>query len=115
MRTLAQDLRYATRLLVRAPGFTLVAATVLALGIGGNAAIFSVVDAVLLRPLPYRQPQDLVALWERSPGHAYNRVTPLNFLDWHDQNTAFTNMAAVSGHSGALRNASGVEQIGGRP
>ncbi len=114
MRTLAQDLRYAARLLVRAPGFTLVAATVLALGIGGNAAIFSVVDAVLLRPLPYRQPQDLVALWERSPGHAYNRVTPLNFLDWHDQNTVFTSMAAVSGHSGALQNAAGVEQIRGQ-
>ena len=93
MRTLAQDLRYAVRLLAHSPGFTAVAAIVLALGIGANAAIFSVVDAALLRPLPFHKPRELMMLWERPPGyarHARNRVSPLNYQDWHDQNTVFS-------------------------
>ena len=84
-----QDLRYAARVLSRAPGFTVLAAVVLALGIGANSAIFSVVDAALLRPLPFHQADRLVMLWEHAPRNAHNRTSPLNFLDWHDQNTVF--------------------------
>src|SRR5215472_10312819 len=108
------DLRYAARVLWRTPGFTLVAAGVLALGIGANSAIFSVVDAALLRPLPYRQPQDLVMLWEHPPGHDHNRVSPLNFQDWHDRNGAFSAMAAVSGGSRTLISQDGAELIPGQ-
>jgi putative ABC transport system permease protein len=77
-----QDLRYAARVVLRAPGFTALAATVLALGVGANSAIFSVVDAALLRPLPFHQPDQLVMLWEHAPGYVHNRTSPLNFLDW---------------------------------
>lgn len=109
-----QDLRYAARVLWRAPGFTAVAIVVLALGIGANSAIFSVVDAVLLRPLPFAQPDQLVALWERSPTQAHNRTSPLNFLDWHDQNTVFDAMAAVAGGSRTLSSPVGAERITGQ-
>ncbi|HEY1340248.1 MAG TPA: ABC transporter permease [Bryobacteraceae bacterium] len=114
MRTLVQDLKFGVRLLLRAPGFTLVAAAVLALGIGANAAIFSVVDAVLLRPLPFRNPSELMVLWERAPQYPRNRVSPLNYQDWHDRNVAFSSMAALSGGSRALETPSGPEQIPGQ-
>jgi len=111
---LSWDFRYALRLLANAPGFTAVAATVLALGIGANAAIFSVVDAALLRPLPFHQPEQLAMLWEHPPGYAYNRVSPMNYQDWHDQNTVFSSMAAVSGGSKTLQTPTGAEQIPGQ-
>ena len=113
-RTSMQDLRYAARVLCRAPGFTALAAVVLALGVGANSAIFSVVDAALLRPLPFHQPDQLVMLWEQAPGHAHNRTSPLNFLDWHDQNTVFAATAAVAGGSRTLQTANGAERITGQ-
>jgi putative ABC transport system permease protein len=94
-----------------------VAVTVLALGIGANSAIFSVVDAALLRPLPFRQPQELVVLWERPPGNGLNRinrVSPLNFQDWHHQNRVFTAMAAVSGGSHTMPTRDGAQLIAGQ-
>ena len=109
-----QDLRYAVRVLSRAPAFTALAAVVLALGIGANSAIFSVVDAALLRPLPFHQADRLVMLWEHSPRNAHNRASPLNFLDWHDQNTVFSAMAAVSGGSRTLQTADGAERLTGQ-
>jgi putative ABC transport system permease protein len=114
MPPLAQDLRYAFRLLARAPGFTAVAATVLALGIGANSAIFSVVDAALLRPLPWHKPAELTMLWEHPPGYRTSRVSPLNFQDWHDQNRVFSSLAAIGGNSPTLLTPNGPEQIPGQ-
>jgi putative ABC transport system permease protein len=95
--SLAQDLRLGARMLRKSPSFTVVAVFTLALGIGANAAIFSVVDAVLLRPLPYPEPARLVRVWESHPagGSFRNAVNPRNFLDWRDNSKAFQAMAAV--------------------
>jgi len=99
---LLQDLRFGARVLRRTPGFTALAALILALGIGAASAIFSLVDATLLRPLPFAEPDRLVMLNEKMPTYALNRVSPLNFLDWRDQNRAFSSMAAISGGSRTL-------------
>lgn len=95
MGTLLSDLRYGLRGLVRRPGFTLAAVLALSLGLGANTAIFSVVDAVVLSPLPYPDPDRLVMIWETSPqeGLDHERVTPLNFLDYKTLN-AFEDAAA---------------------
>ncbi|HEY7211783.1 MAG TPA: ABC transporter permease [Bryobacteraceae bacterium] len=92
-----RDLRYSLRTLRRSPGFTLTAVLSLALGIGANTAIFTVVNAVLLRPLPFPQPHRLVQLWEAKPSKGYsdNVINPLNFLDWRDRAHSFAGMAAV--------------------
>src|SRR5713226_7604691 len=97
MNTLWQDLRYGARMLIKRPGFTLIAVLTLALGIGGNTAIFSVVNAVLLRPLPYKDPGRLVTLFEENPrtGLLGTPVSPADFLDWRAQNTVFERMAAI--------------------
>ena len=94
---LLHDLRYAARTQLKNPAFTLVAVIALALGIGANTAIFSVVNTVLLRPLPYKDPDRLVMVWEDSTKHGYPRDTPTaaNFIDWRDQNHVFEGMAAL--------------------
>jgi putative ABC transport system permease protein len=96
---LFQDMRYGFRILKKSPGFTVVAVLTLALGIGANSAIFSVVNAMLLRPLPFPQPDRLVRLWEAYPSAGYHRivVNPFNFLDWREQAHSFEDMAAVMG------------------
>jgi putative ABC transport system permease protein len=96
MQTLLQDLRYGMRMLFKNPGFTLIAVLTLALGIGANTAIFSVVNAVLLRPLPYPRPERLVRLWESHAPSNLPRfsVTYPTFLDWRQQNQSFEKMAA---------------------
>jgi putative ABC transport system permease protein len=109
-----QNLHYAVRVLSRTPGFTLAAIAVLALGIGANSAIFSVVDAALLRPLPYQQPGEVVMLCELPPSRVHNRVSPLNFLDWHDQNTVFASIAAVGGGNRTFPAPGGAIQIPGQ-
>ena len=96
MDFMQQDIRYALRALGRSPSFTIVALLMLALGIGATSAIFSFVDAVLLRPLPYRDPGAIIRLFERPPGATRNAISALNFRDWQDQNTVFTAMAAIS-------------------
>ena len=78
METLWQDVQYGVRMLRTHPGFTLTAVLALALGIGANTAIFSVVNAVMLRPLPYKDPDRLVSLWANVPEHGRWRATPAN-------------------------------------
>jgi len=91
----ARDFRYALRMLQRSPGFTAVAVLTLALGIGANTAIFSVVNSVLIRPLPYSDPGSLVMVWENNSQHPnpHNTVSPPNFFDWQSRNTVFSGMA----------------------
>ncbi len=114
MRILWQDLRYAVRVLRQAPGFMLIVVAVLAIGIGANCAIFSLVDAALLRPLPFSHPEELARVWERAPGFNRNAVSPLNFLDWSEQNHVFASMAAVSGGGRSLTTPTGAERIPGQ-
>jgi putative ABC transport system permease protein len=100
MAILGTDVKYGIRMLTRSPGFAVVAVLTLALGIGANTAIFSVVDAVLLRPLPYRQADRLLMVWEKPPKRAgeaardKNVVSPANFLVWRDENTVFEQLGA---------------------
>ena len=89
-------MRYAIRTLRRSPGFTIVALLTLALGIGANTAIFSFVNGVLLKPLPYRDPHGIAMVWEKPPGDDRNGISTLNFLDWKTQNTVFERMAAIN-------------------
>jgi|SRR5579871_181897 len=96
LERLAQDLRYACRTLYQNRGFATLALAVLALGIGATTAAFSVVNSVLLRPLPFRDPDRLVMVWERPPqGKTTNVVQTQNFLDWRQSNRSFENIAAV--------------------
>ena len=101
METLWQDLRFGVRLMLSKPGFALIAIVSLALGIGANTAIFSLVDAVLLRPLPFREPERLVIVWEdaSSIGFPRNTPAPANYADWKSQNRVFEDMAALSWQS----------------
>jgi putative ABC transport system permease protein len=87
MQTLWQDLRYGARMLLKKPGFTLIVVVTLALGIGANTAIFSAVDALLLRPLPFPGADQLVMVWENDTqeGNSRNPVAPANFVDWRKQ------------------------------
>ncbi|PYR56845.1 MAG: permease [Acidobacteria bacterium] len=107
MADLLQDIRYGARTLIKSPGFTAVAVLTLALGIGANSAIFSFVDAVLLRPLPYRHADRIMLVWEKPPGGGRNVISALNFLDWKTGNSVFEPLVATTGSSMTL---SGVEE-----
>src|SRR6185369_6531925 len=89
MRNFVQDLRYAVRMMAKRPGFTIVAALTLALGIGANTAIFSAVNAVLLKPLPFPQSEQLLDLSETFKPNGFGSVSVPNFEDWKAQNTVF--------------------------
>src|SRR5258708_31299576 len=93
------DVRYAIRMLLKNPGFTAVAVLTLALGIGANTALFSVVNGVLLRPLPFHGQERLLTLWESSPAQGIDQqaVSPPNFGDWQAQSGAFEDMAFWTG------------------
>lgn len=98
IETLLQDARFGARMIRKAPTFASLVILILALGIGANSSIFSVVNAVLLRPLPYTQPQQLVYLEESNPQQGFPRfsASPANFLDWRAQNRSFEQMVAFA-------------------
>jgi len=117
MQTLWQDFRYSLRMLAKNPGFSAMAILTLALGVGANTAIFSVVNAVLLRPLPFEEPDRLVQIWHTPPQASFPgiptfTVSPANFLDWRSRSHAFEGMSAYgfgrytltgTGHPEAVR------------
>ncbi len=105
------DIRFAFAVLRRQPGFAAVVIVTLALGIGANTALFSVADAVLFRPLPYRAPDRLVALWETTPRKA--RAAPANFLDWKRDSRSFEKMAAFGAVGFTLTGAGEAEHVEG--
>ncbi|MBA2340498.1 MAG: ABC transporter permease [Pyrinomonadaceae bacterium] len=116
MNTLWQDLRYGVRMLAKNPGFTFIAVLALALGIGANAAIFSVVNAVLLRPLPFEHSERLVRVWGTNVKKNLERRSSsfLNFTDWQKQNHVFESMTAYTGAAATLTSeGSAPEQLGG--
>jgi len=104
-----EDLRYSLRMLLRSPSFTLVAVVGLALGIGANGAIFTAINAVLLRPLPYKDAKQLVLLWQlnRHRGDNELKVSAPDYIDWREQNSVFQDIAAFSANPGLGLNLSG--------
>src|SRR5690349_8113246 len=111
-----KDVRYGIRSLLKRPGLTAVALITLGLGIGVNTAIFSVVDSVLLRPLPLREPSRLVAVWEHTPtlGIAQNHMAPANFFDLRQHNDVFEGVAAFSDYNANLTGSGEPEQLSGQ-
>src|SRR5215470_7333472 len=109
--TLPQDLRYGARMSLKKPGFALIAVITLALGVGANTAIFSVVNAVVLRPLPYRDAERIVAIQELNKEGGRVQVTPTNFLDWRAQNTVFAHLAAILARTANLAGVTDAERI----
>src|SRR6266850_7347909 len=101
MKTLWQDVRYSSRMLLKHPAYTFLAVITLALGIGANAAIFSIINDVLLRSLPYQEPDRIVTLWENNTKENIVRddVSPANFLDWRDRQQAFSEIAFANPNS----------------
>jgi len=108
-----QDLRYGARMLLKNPGFTFVAALTLALGVGANTAIFSVINAVLLRPLPYPKPDAIVRVFETGKAGNEMTISPPNFQDWQGRQTVFERFAAFQEISFDLAAQDGIEQIAG--
>ncbi|MGA9998171.1 MAG: ABC transporter permease, partial [Pyrinomonadaceae bacterium] len=115
MRTLFQDLRYGVRMLLRSPGVTFVAILAIALGVGANTTIFSVINSVLLRPLPFAESEKLVKVLGTDAKRGRNDLPTSfpNFTDWREQTQAFESMTAYSEASATLAGSDGPEQIKG--
>jgi predicted permease len=109
-----QDLRFGVRMLLKNPGFSAVVVLTLALGIGANASLFSVVNGVLLNPLPYPQPEQLVSLHQSKPNVATGAIPYPNFLDWQKENLTFSAMAVSRPSSFALVGAGEAERVSGQ-
>lgn len=104
MDSLVQDIRYGVRILLRRPGFTIVAALVLTLAIGANVTIFTFIDAALLRPLPYRDTKQLMTIWDVRHSEVYSRFEASypDYLDWKQQNQAFGSLATYGGSGNGI-------------
>jgi putative ABC transport system permease protein len=113
MRTIWQDVRYALRMLGKNPGFAIVAVLTLALGIGANTALFSIVNGVLLSPLPYEQPDRLVALYSKTADFKYSSISYPNFLDWQRYNTTFAAIGAFHSDTFNLTGMGDAERLHG--
>src|SRR4051812_35641567 len=114
MSAVTQDIRYAIRAMRKNPGFSLIAMLALALGIGANTAIFSVVNVLMIRPLPYSDPQRTVMIWEtRSSANPQNVVAPADYLDWKAQNHVFDAMSPVLPQLDILTGAGEPDEIPG--
>lgn len=113
MSTWLQDLRYAARLLRKSPGFTLVVVVTLAIGIGANTAIFSSVEALLLRPLPFREPGRLVMVWEQNYKRGVDRnvVNPANFMAWRERSRSFEDLAGFANYDTNLTGVGPAERL----
>jgi macrolide transport system ATP-binding/permease protein len=112
LENLIADLRYAWRQLLRYPGFSVIAIAVLAIGVGAGMAIFAFVDAVLIRPLPYRAPQQLVGMYESSAFGPHFNLSYPDYLDWKRMSRSFTAIEAYASYSMAMKTASGLELVG---
>src|SRR5438132_2781426 len=101
MSTLLQHLRYGSRMLIKKPGFTAMAVLTLAVGIGANTAIFSVINGVLLKALPYPHPEELVAVWLAAPGINAKKanISPADYLIYREQNRTFQDIGLYMGYS----------------
>jgi putative ABC transport system permease protein len=106
-------IQHAIRSLMKSPGFALASIAALALGIGANTAIFSLVNAVLLRPLPYKDPSELVMLWQQPPTGGMNDMSAADFQDWRDRNHSFAQMAAITGAAFNLTTGDRPEKVSG--
>ena len=113
MRTLLQDLRYGLRVLLRKPSFASIAIITVALGVGANSAIFSVVNAVLLRPLPYPDSEQLVMIWGKLPAHSLEKlsVSPPEFVDYRERNHSLSSIAAYASSGRNLTGAGEPERV----
>src|SRR6185295_8506202 len=110
LETLAQDLKYSLRVLLKNRSFTVVAVLTLALGIGANTAVFSLVNAILLRPLPYTDPDRIVTVWNSFPQFGIRKfgVAYKNMTDWKEQNRVFASLAIYQAASNTSMNLSGL-------
>jgi hypothetical protein len=115
MSTLLQDLKYGLRMLAKSPGVTAVAVLALALGIGANTSIFSVVNALLLHPFPFAHLDRLVAVWETAPKQNEDHIAPApaNFRDWREQSHSFQELAAGHGWEVNLTGTGAAERVDG--
>ena len=111
MDTSIQDLRYGIRTLVKSPGFAAAGILTLALGIGATTAMVSIVDAVLVKPLPYKDPERIVAIWEKTPAGQRNPVSSAEFIDWKNQNQVFDYLVALDSGMFNLSDKNQPEQV----
>jgi hypothetical protein len=113
MNTLFQDIRYGLRMLGKNPGFAAIAILTLALGIGANTALFSVVNGVLLNPLPFPNPDQLYELYSKTPVDEHSSISYLNFLDWRKDNHSFSTLGAFRASDMNLTGAGEPERLHG--
>jgi putative ABC transport system permease protein len=113
MKNLRQDVQFALRVLRKSPGFTAIAILTLALGIGANTALFSVVNGVLLNPLPFQEPDQLVELYTKTPSFDQSSITYPNFLDWRENNRSFSSLSAFRSDNFNLTGSGEAERLHG--